>query len=103
MIDWLFSKSKDILLFLLESDNKNLKEIQQGIGGSFSTIDKHLMMLKEYNLIEERKEPNKSPDGRIIVGYSRIFSLTNKGKIVAEKLKEIDKQIAEIKEILEEE
>ena len=101
MTDWLFSKSKDILL-LLESGEKNLKQIQQNLGGSFSTIEKYINLLNRYDLITEKKEPNRTKNGRIVVGFSRVFSLTNKGKEIAKRLHEIDQKLLEIKRIMEE-
>lgn len=78
--DWLNEKTKDILIFLLNNDNSNASNIQKNVKGSFTRINRCLKILSDTSLIEERKVPNRAKNGSILVGFSRIISLTPKGK-----------------------
>lgn len=91
MSNWVSQKTYDILIFLYNSSEPpNFTTLQNGVGGSNTTIDKALKILSQENLIEEKRVPNKSSKGSVIIGESRVTVLTPKGKKVAQKLKEIE-------------
>ena len=97
-IEWISkTKAVEILIFLFDNPpESNFGSIHQFTKGSYNTLDNALTELLNRKLIEEKREPNKDKSGNTIIGYSRIISLTPKGKKVAKKL-------LEIKEIMERE
>jgi len=88
--DWLEkSKSVEILLKLLEEDKRMYFEsLSKSVGGSYITIRDRLRDLGKEKLIYDKKE-EVSDKGRY-VGVKRYIWLTEKGRKVAEKLKEIE-------------
>jgi DNA-binding MarR family transcriptional regulator len=73
------------LLCLLNSENKGLDEILEEIGGSKSTAMKRISELMEMNLVIKKVDPKRK---RVI-----IYTLTEKGKKIAQKLQEIIKMM----------
>ena len=102
MLDLLSSKYKDILLYLFNHTGKNQRDIQQNVGGSFSTIQKYINMLESQGLIDKKTEVNRDDKGNQVVGYQNIFFITEKGKKVVQKLMVMDKVKEEIEEIMKE-
>ena len=103
MMDLLSSKYKDILLYLFNHNGKNQREIQQSVGGSFSTIKKYIDILESQGLINKRIEVNRDDKGNQVVGHQNVFFITDKGKNIVQKLLAINKLKDEIKEIMEKE
>ena len=90
------TKAVEILIFLYDNSlESNFGNIHQYTKGSYSTLDKALAELSNKKLIKEKRIPNRDNSGNKIIGYSRIISLTPKGKKVAEKLKEIEEIMEE--------
>jgi len=102
MIDWFSSKGGEILLYAFNYNGKNQRDIQLGVGGSFSTIKKYIDILESQGLISKRVEVNRNKDGNVVVGHQNVFFVTEKGKSVVQKLHKINKLKDEIKKIMEE-
>ena len=95
---WAKPKAANILVYLLMEKEINLTDLRRRIGGSYTSIYSAINILINANLITEKKRISDKLDPKRagIIGVSRMFSLTSKGKKVAEKL-------LEIKRIMEEE
>ncbi len=77
--------SLEILVSLLEHKSKMFfTELQETIGkGSISTLNTRILELKNQGLLQDEQEHK--------FGGKRYFWLTEKGKRIAEHLKEIEK------------
>ncbi len=74
-----------ILLFLNNKDALTLTDVKDGVPCSLSAIYNALRKLKDAGLIEERMEDT--------FPRRRLISLTERGRKVAELLKEIEDQL----------
>ncbi len=79
------SKTIDILLALFKEGELGLTQLKEKTKGSANIISTRAPELIQHGLIVEKRE--KSFQGR------RLFSLTAKGKKVAKKLVEIEREL----------
>ena len=84
----------EILTTLSQSDRMFFSELKEKIPtGGITTINSRIENLKEINLVLDKHE-KKTDRGRR-VGIKRYIWLTNTGKLVAEKIKELEKIVKE--------
>lgn len=69
------------LLCLLNGTDKGLDSLLESIGGSKTTGMSRIIELVEMNLVEKKSHPNES--------RKMFYTLTEEGKQIAEKLREI--------------
>ena len=78
-----------ILLYLLKNEKANVKKLSANLDVANETVYRAIGLLEKDGLIDEKEEWGKS--GR---GWKRKnYYLTDKGKKVAEKLREIEEII----------
>jgi len=98
-LNWLKPKAANILIHLLNEKEINLTDLQRKVGGSYTSIYSAINALIDAALITEEKRASAKLDSKraVVIGVSRVFSLTSKGKKIAKKLLEINKIMEEEK------